>query len=81
MSYYQNNKVQILNQQKEYRNRVDVKEFRNNQKKQYYQSNKDQILDYNRSRVECSICNCSVSKRHLARHKQTNKHTKNLNNN
>ncbi len=78
MSYYQNNKVQILNQQKAYRNRVDVKEFRNNQKKQYYQSNKDQILDYNRSRVECSICNCSVSKRHLARHNKTNKHLKNI---
>ncbi len=81
MSYYQNNKVQILEQQKAYRSDPKVKEYRNNEKKQYYQNNKVQILDYNKSRVECSICNCSVSRRHLARHKQTNKHTKNLNNN
>lgn len=78
MNYYQNNKQQVLEQQKEYRNRVDVREVRNNQKKEYYQSNKDQILEYNKSRVECSICNCSVSRRHLARHKQTNKHLKNI---
>ena len=81
MSYYQNNKEEILEQQKAYRNIPEVKEYRNNEKKQYYQNNKVQILAYNKSRVECSICNCSVSRRHLARHKNTNKHNKNLNNN
>lgn len=78
MSYYENNKLNIKIQQKEYRSDPDVREYRNNQKKAYYQSNKVQILEYNKSRVECSVCNCLVSRRHLARHKNTNKHLNNM---
>ena len=76
MSYYENNKSVIKIQQREYRNRVDVKEYRNNQKKEYYVENKENILEYNSVVFNCS-CGKTYTRRHKQRHFRTRFHLNN----
>lgn len=49
-------------------------DFKNkNYNREYYKNNKNKILEYNKEKVICDICNCEISRNHLARHKKTEK--------
>ena len=74
MTYYEINKNQMKIQQKQYRN--NNKEYRNNQKKEYYQNNKQHILEYNSEIFNCT-CGKTYTRRHKQRHLRTNYHLKN----
>ncbi len=58
--YYEKNKKTILEHKKEY-------------KKKYFQQNKNRIQQRQKEKVQCD-CGCLISRTHLARHKQTEKH-------
>jgi hypothetical protein len=50
----------------------DKKEYN----KVYYQQNKDKHLEYISEKVECNICNVSISRGNMHIHKKTKKHLK-----
>ena len=70
--YRQANKDKIKEQKKEYyqENKEKFKE----QKKEYYQANKQKILAYNKEKIECE-CGSIVSRRYIAQHNRTKKHS------
>jgi hypothetical protein len=80
--YYQDNKQQIAERNKQYRQ--DNKEIYNDYYKQYYQDNKEEILEHNKqyrqnNKEQLNIkytCECgSISiKTHKTRHEKTKKH-------
>jgi len=85
--YYQANKDKLKEQIKEYRqaNKDKIKEqkkeyYQENkekfkeQKKEYYQANKQKILAYNKEKIECE-CGSIVSRRYIAQHNRTKKHS------
>ncbi len=54
-------------------NVFDKKEYN----KIYYEKNKEKHLNYLTEKIECEICNVSVSRTNLSSHKKSNKHIKN----
>ena len=71
MEYYNINKINILNQQKVYRELN--KEYRNNQKKEYRELNKDVIKEKKGEIFQCD-CGSTYTKQHKQRHYRTRKH-------
>jgi len=39
----------------------------------YYKDNNTKCLNYKKEKVICDVCNCEISRTHLARHKKTEK--------
>ena len=74
--YYENNKQKILEQQRGYYE--ENKEKVLCQMKNHYKQNRDSMLKKKNEKKLCHICNCAVSKGGFSRHKESNKHKKNL---
>lgn len=51
------------------------KDYYQNYNKEYYQNNKEYYQNYNKRKVECE-CGCISNYGHLARHRQSKKHSK-----
>jgi len=77
--YREDNKEKI--QQYREDNREKKKEYRDNNKekiqeygKEYYETNKNTILENNREKITCK-CGCVVTTQNIKRHEKTKKHT------
>ena len=74
--YYDKNKQQIIQQNKEYYQQN--KEYCKQQHKEYYQQNKQEIQQHKYQKIECE-CGCVVSRNNMARHYESQKHKRFLN--
>lgn len=54
------------------------KEVIKEKSKQYYKNNCDTIKAKRKEKVECTICNCELTKESLYRHKKSKIHLENL---
>jgi len=73
--YYQDNREKLSEQKKQ--NYHDNREKISERRKQLYQDNREKILEYNKEKVSCE-CGCILSKYHLSRHRNTDKHKKKM---
>ena len=69
--YYDGHKEYFKEHYQEYRNKN--KEHKQKLDKDYYEQNKDKILENMNTKITC-ICGSICSKSHLRRHERTNKH-------
>ncbi len=80
----QNKSCNLLNKYNAYMSDEDKKKyyinFRNNNKdkvsmynKQCYIRHRDKIRKYANEVIQCELCNCSISRLNIARHRHTNK--------
>lgn len=75
-SYIDLSNPKCVNKHKPIRNKkqyyIDNKERIQKQKQQYYNKNIDKIRKHKAEKVNCDICNMSLSRNHLSRHKKSN---------
>ena len=74
--YYDKKKQQINKQNKQYY--PQNKEYCKQQHKEQYQQNKQEIQQHKYQKIECE-CGCVVSRNNMARHYESQKHKRFLN--
>tara|TARA_R110001632_G_scaffold28910_2_gene76940 strand:- start:1162 stop:1635 length:474 start_codon:yes stop_codon:yes gene_type:complete len=52
----------------------------NRSHKEYYEDNIEKINEKRKEKITCEICNCTISRDGLGRHKKSEKHIRNINN-
>jgi hypothetical protein len=71
--WYQDNKERLIEKAKKYHERN--RDILNAKNKERYYKNREQISESGKEKIRCE-CGQDISRAHLTRHKQTNRHQK-----
>jgi hypothetical protein len=77
--YCEEHKEHLYNKKKEYNSRADVKEYKKQKDKEYYQNNREQILENMKTKITC-VCGITLRKSGIKRHERTKNHIRYIQN-